>query len=616
MLFWVGSAALLLRLLYFVQHSHTDFFLVPILDEKFYDVVARALMEGRDVSAVDPAFRPLLYSALLAWIYGLAEHLPGFEGHALVLVLQHLLGVATTLLVASTAARAFGRISAGAAAGALYLLAGPPLFYEGELLITTVATFLLALLSRCLLGCRPWAGGDVATEAEADHGPTTDAAPRAQWPAAGARYTRWLLPWAAAGLLLGLAAQARANVLSVALAIPLMAWLGPRLAGIPVASRRRARIGGLLACAVVLAGLLLTLATAATWQASHVGHLTLLPGAGGVNLYLGNERGADGMVPRQDRQASYGNTYRDSVQLFAEEVYREQTGDRSPRPEPGAISRFWIHRALEEVRADPSGRLRLLLRKAVLLTWYREIPNNKSFHFFADHEVRLLSLLPVGFAGLLGLAALGAVAAWQRGDRHFLGWILLTIGLYGLGIVLFFVAGRFRIPLWPLLSTLGGGGALALAQMGRLAWQAVRRNGASSTEKLLLRSRSSRVLGLGLGAVVVSISMVGWPGARIGDSHRDYFFRSLARFEKGLIEGARSDAERAVELEPSDPAARFQLGSVALAQDDLDTAFRHLSAALRLAPGEPRVANNLGVVLEKRQDTNGAYLAYRKALEL
>ncbi len=59
-LFWVGALAVAVRLLYFGEHSGSAFLGVPVLDEKFYDTVARALLAGRDVSAVNPGFRPFL----------------------------------------------------------------------------------------------------------------------------------------------------------------------------------------------------------------------------------------------------------------------------------------------------------------------------------------------------------------------------------------------------------------------------------------------------------------------------------------------------------------------------------------------------------------------------
>ncbi|MEM9593610.1 MAG: hypothetical protein AAGD06_05080 [Acidobacteriota bacterium] len=57
---WAVALAVVTRLLYYVEHSGSAFFGVPILDEHFYDSVARALLGGGDVAAANPGFRSLL----------------------------------------------------------------------------------------------------------------------------------------------------------------------------------------------------------------------------------------------------------------------------------------------------------------------------------------------------------------------------------------------------------------------------------------------------------------------------------------------------------------------------------------------------------------------------
>ena len=65
-LLWVAAAAIAVRLAYLTEHLASSFFGVPILDEAFYDAVARALVAGGDLGGLDAGFRPLLYPFLLA----------------------------------------------------------------------------------------------------------------------------------------------------------------------------------------------------------------------------------------------------------------------------------------------------------------------------------------------------------------------------------------------------------------------------------------------------------------------------------------------------------------------------------------------------------------------
>lgn len=538
--FWLAALGLVIRAIYFTEHAASPFFNVLILDEKYYDTVARALAGGLSIADVNPGFRPLLYPFFLASIYKLA---PG-AGVALALAVQHLLGVATALAVAGLAMRLFGRAGAGAWAGGLYLLAGPPLFFEGELLIASLFTFLVAvqLLLFSRLGDRP-------------------------------------LRWGGAGCWTGLAAQARPNVLIVLAAYPLLARHGTRTRC--VAAALAGALGTLFACGLI--------------QAPFTGHFQRLGGSGGVNLYLGNERGADGMVPRQDRHVTYGDEYRDSVQVFAAEVYREEVG---PDATPERISRYWLGRTLGEIRADPGAWLALMARKAYFIIWNREIPNNKSFSFMREHESAVLRYLPVRWWLLLALAPLGARLAWRHGDRELLRWIGLFALLYAAGVVLFFVNARYRLALWPALAVLAAGGATALADAARarhwrqLAW------------------------GAAVAVAVAAASLVNWLGIPPDDHARDFFFRSIAHFEKGHLDDAEADARRSVELDPSDAAAHFQLGTVVLAAGAPKRALASFREAAALLPDEPRIWNNVGVAFDRLDRPTRAYYSYLRALAL
>jgi len=131
---------LIARIGFYVEHANTPSFGVPTLDQKYYDTVAKMLLAGEDLHELH-AFRPLLYPLFLAFFYKLG----GNWGVDLVLLVQHLLGIATGLLVALLGARLFRHRLAGAVCGALFLLAPLPLCFEGVLLIGPRYTFLICL---------------------------------------------------------------------------------------------------------------------------------------------------------------------------------------------------------------------------------------------------------------------------------------------------------------------------------------------------------------------------------------------------------------------------------------------------------------------------------------
>ena len=564
LLLWTAAGAVVVRLLYFAELSQSAFFAVPLLDEAFYDQMARALLAGVPIHELNPAFRPMAYPAFLALIYrAFGEH-----GTVAAVALQHLCGILTAVLVAELGRRLFRHWGAGAAAAALYVLAAPPLFFEGQLLITTLTTLTLTGFLTALPGL-----------GEPDDG-RDEPAPMG------------LQPWAVAGLLLGLTTLLRPNALPVAATFAVLAWWNPWRASL------RRRLAATLVAGLAMATVL---GAAGLWQARHFGSFHWLPGSGGVNFYLGNKAGADGMIPRQDRHTSSGDLYRDSVQIFAETVYAEETGAEPPFA-AADVSRFWYVKTLRDMASRPVDAIGRFARKGLLLLWNHEIPNNKSFHFVAEHETPLLGYLPVRFALLLALAGPGWLLARRRGDRALLLWTTTVAALYAAGLLLFFVNARFRIPLWPVLAVWAGGGLWGLGEtlIGR------RSGRAAPLPKLAWLAAP----------LLLVLSTVNWLGLDPETPYRDYFFRSLAHQHKGNLQAALADARRATELAPQDPAAHFQLGTIALHLEDLETAEAHLGIASLHLPDEPRVFNNLGIALERQKKFTQAYMTYRQASEV
>lgn len=556
-LVWVALGGLLIRALYFLEHTTSAFYAVPLLDQKYYDSCARAFMSGVHAPDLMDGFRPLLYPFLLSWFYRLG----GALDITIALILQHFAGVGIALIVAYMAMRLFNDLRAGAVAGALYLLAGPPLYFEGELLIVTLFTLLLTLflvmLSRALRSTV-----------------------RASW-----------LWWAASGGVLALAAQARPNALIVMAVFPLLAccfaWWKRKWAV------RGAMIG-------LVAGLLVQ--TCGAWLNSRVtGHWTWTGGAGGINFYVGNKRGADGMIPRQEVFVTYEGDYRDSMQVAAEKLYRERAGEAFEpdiSPEPSAVSSFWFKEGWREIREAPGEWLSLMARKLWLLLWNREVSNNKDYEFIAGEESRLLLFLPVRWWLLLALFPWGLWSVSRKRKMDVAAPFLLVMALYAAGVLLFFVNGRYRIPLWPPMALFAGGGAVQLVEVARAgklhrAWE------------FILAT-----------VVLVLLSLFNWFGAEPQEDARSYFFRAKARYLKGYFEQSLDDAEQSVALDPSNADAYIQLGNSAYACGAHKQARDAYQRAVQLAPNEPRAYNNLGVAWEALDDPGKAYTAYLLAVGL
>jgi Flp pilus assembly protein TadD len=566
-LFFLTLLGLVVRIGFYVEHANTPSFGVPTLDQKYYDTVAKMLLAGEDLHELH-GFRPLLYPMFLAFFYKLG----GNWGVDLALLVQHLLGVATGLLVALLGARLFRHRLAGVVGGALFLLAPLPLCFEGELLLEPSYVFLICLALLLHL-----------------HTATV-------------RGWRSALLWLLCGGVIVLASQARANILVFLAVYPLFAmWCWWH-------TRDRAALLPLLGLAGAL-GMMIPWGIINLRQADQ---FHLVTNAGGVNFYFGNRRGADGMFGHdvvtalselsQSNKIAAATTasgrYEDLVEVWAREEYDAamRAQNRRPESDPKAISQYWTQRTVDEIKADPAAWLQLLARKCWLMFWNKEVPNNKDFAFL-QHEYFWLHVLPVRWVVLLMLASAGLWAAARFRNRDSLFILLIYAALYSAGNVAFFICDRYRYPVWPVLAVLAGGGLLAGLEM--------------------IRQRRWRGLlcALACAGLMAAVSLPNWFGIKLPNFAQDYFFRSSAWYEKGRFAEALEDINRSVELDPLNAGAQEHRGNVLFALNRLDEARRAYEQAVKLIPGNSSVWNNLGATLEALGDTDAALRAYRRATE-
>jgi len=544
---------LIVRIGFFSEHVHTPSFGVPTLDQKYYDTVAKMLLRGEDLRELH-GFRPLLYTMFLAMWYKLG----GQSGVTLAIFVQHLLGVATGIMVALLGVRLFRNRLSGLLGGLLFMLAPVPLYFEGELLIEPSYIFLIYL-------------GLIL-----------------HWHAAETHGKKAVLLWLLAGALTVLISQARANILVFMAVYPLFAawrWW-----------QRRD-----LTALLPITGLLGAFGMMIPWgfvNMKQSDHFHLIPNAGGVTLYLGNKRNADGMIPEQDRRIAYGERYADSVEIWAREEYEKYMREqgREPETDPMAISRYWTDVAMAEIKADPASWLRLVGKKCWLTLWNAEVPNNKAFAFLQE-EFAWLRWLPVRWVVLLMLAPAGiwAAAKWKNRDGLFI--LLVYVGLYSASNVAFLICDRYRYPVWPAMAVFGGGALVLCRQAIRFRqWPRVGWIGASMVAMAVL-------------------SLPNWGGAELPSYARDFQFRSLAWYEKGNFQEALNDINRSIELDPLDSTSFHQQGNALFALNRLEEAAVAYQQAVKILPNEASAWNNLGATFAALNRGEEALTAFRRATE-
>ncbi len=542
---------------FFYLHEIRDnpFFTRPVLDEAIHLEWAGRWANDEAWFPGEPFFRAPLYPLLLSG----AMRLFGRD-YVILRVLQMLLALATPVLVYALG-RALHSRTAGAVAGILAACYGMILYFNASFLIVVL---LLPLdLGALLLLLR--------ARAHEDHEEREDRGERPLW--------------FGAGLLLGLSAIARPNILLFAIAIG--AWAGVR------ALRHR--------LAPYALGLLLPIVPVTLHNLSQ-GEFVPIAWQAGTNFYIGNNRAADGMTAiAPGTEGTWWGGYRDLIRIA-----EEAEGRTLARTE---ISSYWFGRGLDEIAADPAHAARLLLKKTWLLIADFEVSNNQGIYFFAQFSPLLSKLMLFGMGLLFPLAFLGVVVT--RGSRA-RTLLLLFLAAYALSIVLFFVTARYRMPLVPVLLVFAACGLVAIVDWIRkrayvpLAFTLVALAGLSALAHAPLLAVEKDRFAQGyynIGTVLLqegnAQEALTWFQKAIDEEPA---YRN-ARYNLGLsysLLGRHTEAEEALRallaVSPGDTPAQRTLGSVYESMGRYDDAAREYAASLRTGAPEPEVLFSLGAL--------------------
>ena len=389
---------------------------LPVIDALEYETEAIRILEGRPTPGV--YWHAPLYPYFIAGVYALGDWSP-----RRVALVQAVLGAAACLLLYGLARRWLSPGRAGAAA-IICSVYGPLLYFEGQLLRTGL--FLPALFLWFLIHLEA-------------------ARSRRGW------------GWFASGALLGICALIMETALVLAPAA--LVWSLVRSRGQGAGGRPWIRT------ALFAAGVLAALAPVALRNWSAGKEAVLISSSGGINFYIGNHPDTEAIQrirPGRDWEELTARPRRFGAALTP--------GERSDYfYKEGA--RFWLE--------DGSRALRITARKTLGLLSSHEIPRNQDLYEGRAHSLVLSALAwtrgPFGFPfGIVGpLAFLGVAVSLRRRDE--LGLAALLVLVYAAGIIAFFPAARYRIPLVPFLALFAvvGYGRLAEDFDRRRPWLAV-----------------------------------------------------------------------------------------------------------------------------------------------
>ena len=532
--------ALAVRLLYLFQIESIPLFYQLAGDGRGYDEWAQRIASG-DWLGQGVFYQAPLYPYFLALLQSVL-------GHDLwsIRVIQIILGSVSCVLLYRVGTSLFSR-PAGIAGGLILACYAPAIFFDGLIEKSILDLFLLCLLLVLLI--RP-----IETN----------------------RWTRWV----AMGAVLGLLALSRENALILTLV--LLVWIGLQLTVEPVANRLRWM-------ALFFAGLLLILLPVGFRNLTKGGEFRLTTSQFGANFFIGNNPSADG-------------TYDSIRELIGELQFEGKDARRIAEKTlgraltPGEVSGYWSTRALNYIRSQPGEWLGLLGKKWLMVWNAREVEDSDDFYIYQQWSPLLWLLGWINHFGIL--APFAMVGLWSTRHQWRRLWLFYTMAFaLAFSVTIFYVFGRYRFPIVPLLALFAGAGLVNFVA--------------------LYNERAWRSLVAACGVFLSSALVVNWPIYGIsGPGAGGYNNLSNAFFKVGKVGEAVEMAVKAIELRPDYGVAHFNLGNLYGAQGKFDLAQHHFEEAIRIYPNWAPAHNNLGQFLVDRGDLATGIQFFRKAIEL
>ena len=532
--------ALVLRAVYVGQLAHVDLFRVLVGDAAVYHDWGRRIAAG-DWLGHEVFYQAPLYPYLLGVVYTVLGVDPFW-----VRVVQIVLGAAACVFLCRGGQEFFSP-AVGVWAGVLLAIYPTAIFFDGLLQKSSLDIFLTTGLLWVLgtVSCRPATRG-----------------------------------WTLAGVTLGGLALTRENALALVPVLLVWLWLGFRT----TAPHRRLRWTG-----AFVAGLACVLMPVGARNALVGGEFHLTTAQLGPNFYIGNHAGATGGYVSLRAGRGRAEVERLDATELAEQTVGHPVG-------PGEVSRFWAGRAFAWMAAHPAAWVRLMLWKWMLVWHAVDVTDTEDEATFAEHS-SLLAVLShlLHFGVLCPLAVLGVWVTW--GERRRL-WVLYAIIItLASSVTLFFVVGRYRHPLAPVLVLFAAAGIVGCAA--------------------LVRARRWRPLAAGAALAAVGAANVNWrlfdPDTQRAPTHYNLGVQLAA---EGDLEGARRHFAESIRLDPKLGAASANLGIVLAVRGEAAEAERHFREALRREPELVEARGNLAVLLLQQGRRAEAIDEFREAIRI
>jgi tetratricopeptide (TPR) repeat protein len=559
----VAGLAVAVRLLYFASSSGAVWD-QPILDADTNLQLARAMLRG---TAQEPYWQPPGFAWILSLILRVSDAL------LLPRLLMAAMSCASAAAVTSIMLHLKARNRTAALAGALVALNAALLYYDGDFLPPSLATFLVTAALWSLVAMK----------------------------------THWRR-----SLLIGaLVGAATVTVATLGLLLPVLCLH-------PYAHRVYGPRGSKHMLLCVFAALAM-MAPALAHNVSAGAGLSIAR-SGGINLWIGNNPHMNELVALRP-----GSGW--------ESVANEPERALGRRPSPQEYDQYFLQKTKQFCLSQPGLCLRNVLDRVRQLSNSRELPRNESL-WLARKQSPVLAVLYNGvgtfwfpWGTLFALGAVGLVFGLDKSlqnssaiadestrtntkrpasesanvtaavanDTHRAAWSCLrwtTLAL-ALGPLLFFVTGRYRVPMIPVMAMAAAWGA----------------------ETLWHKRRSLRVLAVFLLAIALTSWPMKLPVDRVRFDAEMHYLIAGAQLQRGDAHSAEQSLKRALRANPRYLEAGLNLGLLLIRQHRLAEAFGILDAVVRFNPANIQAKMTFAAVAMDTESFVDAATQYQAVLQ-
>ena len=540
--FSILAIGFILRMIYILETQNSPFIQNLFSDSKIYFDWAKELSNSNKWFGKEVFFMSPGYPYFLAFIFK-------FFGPSIlaVRILQALINTATIFLIYKTTRNLFDR-NTGYVAASIAAVYSIFIFFSGAVFGETIQTFFVTALIYFL------------SKNQENY-----------------RHNKWFL----SGLMLGLASLFRANILIVFPA--LFIWIAYSFYKSENLKKELKRTLIFLFIGTAIPILPVTLNNFFAGK-----EFVLLTSNGGINFYLGNNDKALGVysTPKDF------DFFKDMAGInYAQKLTHKKLT-------PSESSSYWYNQGLKFITSYPVDALSLTLKKVLFFFDDDENPQTSQINidFFRDKYSALLKIpLPnFIFVFLFSIAGFYYSLKKLKDDKINLMYIILVS--FVLGAILFFVSGRFRIAITPLLISFAAFGMINLYNV--------------------IKQKDFNKIFFPVAAAALLFALVVFALPKYNYSYADaYSNLGNAYFDQKNLNEALNNYNESLKLKETE-LTYVLIGNTFAVKNDFNKAITAYQNALRLNPDYALGFFNLGLLNAQRNNFNEALNHFRKTIEI